>query len=230
MHGRFNYRNYGWKLLSPDDGGGADGAGASELGTAGAGGADTVVDTGEVTGAATGAGDDGGEDLAGELAKAKAELLKYKAATDKAAKEAAEAKRALRAKQSAEEIAAEEKKAADEKAAQEIEELRREVARTKAIKSVMSKLGTDEETSGKVAEYLYGAEDVDAALTEIQRAWTAREKALKLEYGKVPPPGAGGANGEDEETVRAIKLAKEMGQERAKVSESVQSQLKGLIR
>lgn len=228
MHGWFDYRNYGWKLLSPDDGGG-EGASGSD---AGAAGADPGTDPGTDAGAGSGAeaGDGAAEDLAGELAKAKAELLRYKAATDKAAKEAAEAKRALRAKQSAEEIAAEEKKAADERAAQEIEELRREVARTKAVKSVMSKLGTDEETSGKVAEYLYGAEDVDAALTEIQRAWTAREKALKLEYGKVPPPGAGGANGEDEETVRAIKLAKEMGQERAKVSESVQTQLKGLIR
>lgn len=228
MHGRFTYRNFGWKLLSPDDGGGTDGAGIADVGSAGMPGADTSVDTGTDTGADTGNND--GDDLAGELAKAKADLLKYKAAIDKATKEASDAKKALRAKQSAEEIAAEEKKAADEKAAQEIEELRREVARTKAVKSVMSKLGTDEETSGKVAEYLYGAEDVDAALTEIQRAWTAREKALKLEYGKVPPPGSGGANGEDEETVRAIRLAKEMGQERAKVSESVQTQLKGLIR
>lgn len=228
MHGRFTYRNFGWKLLSPDDGGGTDGAGIADVGSAGLPGADTSVDTGTDTGADTENND--GDDLAGELAKAKADLLKYKAAIDKATKEASDAKKALRAKQSAEEIAAEEKKAADEKAAQEIEELRREVARTKAVKSVMSKLGTDEETSGKVAEYLYGAEDVDAALTEIQRAWTAREKALKLEYGKVPPPGSGGANGEDEETVRAIRLAKEMGQERAKVSESVQTQLKGLIR
>lgn len=223
MYGRFSYRNYGWRLLSPDDGGGA-GADGADAGAPGENpGADPDVDTG------TDAGNDG-DDLAEELAKAKADLLKYKAAIDKATKEASDAKKALRAKQSAEEIAAEEKKAADERAAQEIEELRREVARTKAVKSVMSKLGTDEEVSGKVAEYLYGAEDVDAALTEIQRAWTAREKALKLEYGKVPPPGSGGANGEDEETVRAIKLAKEMGQERAKVSESVQSQLKGLIR
>lgn len=214
-------------LFAPDDGGssGADGA---DAGTAGDAGTGSEADAGN--GADTDTGDDGGDDLAGELAKAKADLAKYKAAIDKATKEASDAKKALRAKQSAEEIAAEEKKAADERAAQEIEELRREVARTKAVKSVMSKLGTDEEISGKVAEYLYGAEDVDAALTEIQRAWTAREKALKLEYGKVPPPGAGGANGEDEETVRAIKLAKEMGQERAKVSESVQSQLKGLIR
>ena len=230
MYGRFSYRNYGWKLLSPDDGGGAEGSGIAETTSVENADTGTVTIAGAGTDAGADTGDNGGEDLAGELAKARAELLKYKAATDKAAKEAAEAKRALRAKQSAEEIAAEEKKAEAEKAAQEIEELRREVARTKAVKSVMSKLGTDEETSGKVAEYLYGAEDVDAALTEIQRAWTAREKALKLEYGKVPPPGSGGANGEDEETVKAVRLAKEMGRERAKVSESVQTQLKGLIR
>ena len=230
MHGWFDYRNYGWKLLSPDDGGGADGAGVSAEGGTGASGTDAGADTGTDIGSGTDSGENGGVDLAEELAKARADAQRYKAAMDKAAKETAEAKRQLRAKQSAEEIAAEEKKAADEKAAQEMDELRREVARNKAIKSVMGKLGTDEDTSGKIAEYLYGAEDVDAALTEIQRAWTAREKALKLEYGKVPPPGSGGANGEDEETIRAIKLAKEMGQERAKVAASVRDQLGGLIR
>lgn len=215
-------------LFAPDDGAGTGGDGT---------GTDAGNDAGGEDGNDGDGGDNGSENALEELEKLRSELDKYKKAVDKATKEAADNKRALkekeqalRAKQSAEEIAAEEKKAADERAAQEIEELRREVARTKAIKSVMSKLGTDEETSGKVAEYLYGAEDVDAALTEISRAWTAREKALKLEYGKVPPPGAGGANGEDEETVRAINLAKEMGQERARVSESVQTQLKGLIR
>lgn len=215
-------------LFAPDDGAGTGGDGTGTDAGNGEGGEDGNDGDG---------GDNGSENALEELEKLRSELDKYKKAVDKATKEAADNKRALkekeqalRAKQSAEEIAAEEKKAADERAAQEIEELRREVARTKAIKSVMSKLGTDEETSGKVAEYLYGAEDVDAALTEISRAWTAREKALKLEYGKVPPPGAGGANGEDEETVRAINLAKEMGQERARVSESVQTQLKGLIR
>lgn len=215
-------------LFAPDDGAGTGGDGT---------GTDAGNDEGGEGGNDGDGGDNGSENALEELEKLRSELDKYKKAVDKATKEAADNKRALkekeqalRAKQSAEEIAAEEKKAADERAAQEIEELRREVARTKAIKSVMSKLGTDEETSGKVAEYLYGAEDVDAALTEISRAWTAREKALKLEYGKVPPPGAGGANGEDEETVRAINLAKEMGQERARVSESVQTQLKGLIR
>lgn len=229
----FENRNGYWMspkfsaLFAPDDG--ANG-GSGDAGNAG--------DPSGVDGADSGnEGDTGADNALEELEKLRSELDKYKKAVDKATKEAADNKRALkekeqalRAKQSAEEIAAEEKKAADERAAQEIEELRREVARTKAVKSVMSKLGTDEEVSGKVAEYLYGAEDVDAALTEIARAWTAREKALKLEYGKVPPPGAGGANGEDEETARAIRLAKEMGAERAKVSESIQSQLKGLIR
>ena len=229
----FENRNGYWMspkfsaLFAPDDG--ANG---------GAGDAENAGDPSGVDGADSGnEGDAGADNALEELEKLRSELDKYKKAVDKATKEAADNKRALkekeqalRAKQSAEEIAAEEKKAADERAAQEIEELRREVARTKAVKSVMSKLGTDEEVSGKVAEYLYGAEDVDAALTEIARAWTAREKALKLEYGKVPPPGAGGANGEDEEMMKAIKIAKEMGADRAKVSESVQNQLKGLIR
>jgi len=218
-----------YAMFAPDDGAGSGAGAAGDPGNGSGGDGNNGNDgAGGDNGGDDGAGGDA--DLAEKLAKAEADLLKYKAAIDKATKEASDAKKALRAKQSAEEIAAEEKKAADEKAAQEIEELRREVARTKAVKSVMSRLGTDEETSGRIAECLYGAEDVDNALTEIQRAWTAREKALKLEYGKVPPPGAGGASGEDEETARAIRLAKEMGQARAKVSESVQAQLKGLIR
>lgn len=221
LKGLHDWRNDGFLMLAPDDGGGNGGESGTE-GASGVGG-----ELGETDGNEPGNGGENGN-LAEELEKLKGELVKYKNAIDKATREAADNKRALkekeqalRAKQSAEEIAAEEKKAAEEKAAQEIEELRREVARTKAVKSVMSKLNTDEELSGKIADYLYGAEDVDAALTEIARAWTAREKALKLEYGKIPPPGAGGANGEDEEVARAIKLAKELGQERAAGNKSV---------
>ena len=211
-------------LFAPDDGAG-NGAGG-EGGSEGAGGGAEDDDSG--------AGEENNDNdeprESEELAKLKSELSKVKAAMDKAAKEASDAKKALRAKQTAEEIAAEEKKEADEKAAREIDELRREVARTKAVKSVMSKLGTDEETSGKVAEYLYGAEDVDAALAEIQRAWTAREKALRIEFGKIPPPGAGGASGEDPEIAKAISLAKQLGQNRAENSKSVRDGLSGYIR
>jgi len=169
-------------------------------------------------------------DVNAELAKAKSDYAKLKAALDKATKEAGDARKALRAKQSAEEIAAEEKKAADEATQKEIEELRREVARAKTVKNVMSRLGTDEEVSGKIAEYLYGAEDIENALTELQRAWAAKEKALRLEYGKVPAPGAGGANGEDAEMQKAIKMARDMGRERAESGKSLKERLGGYIR
>ena len=165
-----------------------------------------------------------------EIAKLRIELARQKEAINKATKEAADYKRALRAKQSEEEIAAEEKKATEEATKKEIEELRREVAREKTVKTIMSRLGTDEETSGKIAEYLYGAEDADAALTEMQRAWTAREKALRLEYGRIPAPGAGGANGEDAEMQKAINLAKEIGRERAMSGKSLKETLGAYVR
>lgn len=220
------------QFAEPDDGGAGAGADPAAGDAAGNG-----AEGEEGGNQQQNAGGENSGNLAEELEKLRGELEKYKKAIDKATKEAADNKRALkekeqalRSRQTAEEIAAEEKKAQDEQTAKEIDELRREVARTKAVKSVMSKLGTDEETSGKIAEYLYGAEDVDNALMEIQRAWSAREKALKLEYGKVPPPGAGGANGEDKETMEALALAKEMGQRKAQSTASVRDQLKGLVR
>lgn len=218
-------------LFKPDDGAGNGGtdAGSGSGGTDGAGdGAGSEDAGGREDGQNQSAS---GEDEAqAEIARLKAELAKQKNAIDKATKEAAGYKRELRSKQSAEEIAAEEKKAQDEATRQELDALRREVALAKTVKNVMGRLGTDENVSTKIAEYLYGAEDAEAVLDEISKAWTAREKAIRLEYGKVTGPGAGGANGEDAETAAAIKLAKEIGQERARSTDSVREQLKGLIR
>jgi len=129
-----------------------------------------------------------------ELSKLKAELAKQKAALDKATKEAAESKRALRAKQSAEEVAAEEAKALQQSMQEELEQLRKEKAVSVITAKAMTFVG-DNDTAAQVAEYLYGAEDADAALTAIQKAWTAKEKALRLEYGKIPAPGVGGSDG-----------------------------------
>lgn len=165
-----------------------------------------------------------------EVTKLKAELARQKEAINKATREAADYKRQLRAKQSAEEIAAEEKKAADEARDKEIEELRKEVAKARIVKNVMGKFGTDEEVSNKISEYLYGAADIDNALAEIQRAWTAKEKALRLEFGKIPAPGAGNANGEDAEAQKAIKLAQEIGRERALSGKSVKDTLGSYVR
>ena len=165
-----------------------------------------------------------------ELARLKLELAKQKEAINKATKEAADYKRQLRAKQSEEEIAAEEKKAAEEAARKENEELKKELAKIKTVKSVMGKIGTDEEVSGRIADYMYGAEDAEAALTEIQRYIVAREKALRLEFGKIPAPGTGGVNGEDAETQKAIELAKKIGRERAMSAKSLKDTLGGYIR
>lgn len=129
-----------------------------------------------------------------EIAKLKAELAKQKAALDKATKEAGDAKKALRAKQSAEEAAAEEAKEAAEARDKELAELRKKFAVAETSKKVMGFVG-DEQTANSVAEYLYGAEDIDAALAAFNKAWTAKEKALRLEYGKIPAPGVGASDG-----------------------------------
>ena len=138
--------------------------------------------------------EDSKPDESAEIAKLRAEMAKQKAALDKATKEAGDAKKALRAKQSEEEIAAEEKRAQDEARDKELAELRKKFAVAETSKKVMSFVG-DEATANTVAEYLYGAEDVDAAIAAINKAWTAKEKALRLEFGKIPPPGVGSGNG-----------------------------------
>lgn len=129
-----------------------------------------------------------------EIAKLRAEMARQKAALDKATKEAAESKRALRARQSAEEAAAEEAKETAEAQAKELAELRKRFAVAETSKKAMAFLG-DEAVASSVAEFLYGAEDVDAALTAIQKAWAAKEKALRLEFGKIPAPGVGSGDG-----------------------------------
>lgn len=129
-----------------------------------------------------------------EIARLKRELAAQINKNDALAKENATQKKTLRAKQTAEEAAAEEKREAEEAMQNELNELRKRFAVAETSKKVMAFVG-DEATANTVAEYLYGAEDVDAALTAIQKAWTAKEKALRLEFGKIPAPGAGSSDG-----------------------------------
>lgn len=129
-----------------------------------------------------------------ELAALKAELARQKAALDKATKEAGDYKKQLRAKQTAEEAAAEEAKTQQEALMKELETLRKERAVASTTAKVLPLVG-DNTVAGQIAEYLYGADDVDSALAAIQKAWTAKEKALRLEFGKIPAPGVGGADG-----------------------------------
>ena len=169
------------------------------------------------------------EALKARIAQLEAGKAKDKAALDKATKEAGDARKALKAKMTQEEIDAANKKEEQEKAAAHVAELEKEVARIKATKSVMGNLGVDESTAGNIAESLIGCENVENALLLIKQAWDAKEKALRVEFGKIPPPGAGGGN-EDREVQEALKLAKELGKQRAGNNQSVRSQLQGLIR
>ena len=207
-------------VFAPDEGGGENGGAGTE------GGSESTEETG--------GDDDGDEDptaaLNAEIARLKSDLAKQKSALDAATSEAGKYRKELKSKMTQEQIAESEKQEAAEKAAKELADLRKEVAKGKTIKSVMGKLGIGEEDAGELAEHLYGAENIETALLLIQKAWTAKEKALRLEFGKVPPPGAGGANGEDAEEMRALDMAKRMGQNRASNNKSVKDGLSGYMR
>ena len=123
-----------------------------------------------------------------------AEIARLKAALDKATREAADSKRELRARQSAEEAAAAEAKERQEATERELEELRRTVATEKTAKRVMGFVG-DEAFATAIAEALYGSTNTEAAVAAFEKAWTAKEKALRLEYGKIPAPGVGANTG-----------------------------------
>lgn len=129
-----------------------------------------------------------------ELASLRAEMAKQKLALDKATKEAADYKKQLRAKQTAEEVAAEEQRIQSEARDQELNDLRRRFAVSENTKKVMSFVG-DEEQAGDIAKLLYGAEDVNSAIDLLNKAWQAKEKALRTEYGKIPAPSVGSSEG-----------------------------------
>ena len=207
-------------VFAPDEGGGENGGAGTE------GGSESTEETG--------GDEDGDEDptaaLNAEIARLKSDLAKQKSALDAATSEAGKYRKELKSKMTQEQIAESEKQEAAEKAAKELADLRKEVAKGKTIKSVMGKLGIGEEDAGELAEHLYGAENIETALLLIQKAWTSKEKALRLEFGKVPPPGAGGANGEDAEEQRALEMAKRMGQNRASNNRSVKDGLSGYMR
>ena len=229
----FKNRNGYWMdprfcfLEAPDVGGGAGGAGAEPAEPAGT---DPAGNEPGGTDPAGKGGDDPKASLEAQIEQLKSDLAKQKAALDAATSEAGKYRKELRAKQTQEEIDAQAKREAEEKAAKELEDLRKEMSRVKSTKSVMSKLGVDEDAAGKIAECLFGCENIDAALLEIQKAWTAREKQLRLEFGKIPGPGAGGSNDEDAEEKAALEIAKRLGRERAASNKTVSEGLQGYIR
>jgi len=133
---------------------------------------------------------EGQQDRGLEIKRLKTQLEKQKLAMDKAAKEAAEYKRQLRSKKSMEEQEADAAKERQQAMEEELSQLRRESAVGNISKRIMGFI-EDEQCADMVAGGLYGAEDVDTAIDAIQKAWSAKEKRLRLEYSKLPAPAAG---------------------------------------
>lgn len=195
------------------------------------------ADAGQNSDGNGGENNNGGADPAAQIEQLKADLARMKSALDKATHEAGDNKKALneaqkqlKAKMTQEEIDAANKKEAEEKRDKELEDLRKKVAKAENTKSVMGKLSVDEETAGKIAESMIGCENIENALLLIQQAWTVKEKALRIEFGKIPGPGQGGSSEEDAEEKAAIELARKLGRERADTNRSVSEGLKGYIR
>lgn len=239
----FKNRNGYWMspgffaLFAPDGGDGGSGAGAAGDGATGGDGgegtsAGNAAGNGDNGGDKSGDGDDGGDNSAdalnAEIARLKAEIAKQKNAITDATKEAAKYKRELQSRKTQEEIDADAKAEAAEKTAKELEELRKQVAKGNTVKTVMGKLGLDEEAAGNLADHLYGAADIDNALLEIQKAWQAKEAALRKEFGRVTGPGAGADSNSPE--AQAIRKAQELGKSRNAVNEQAQKAMQAYLR
>ena len=234
------YRNGCGYWMSPKffmhfaaDGGAGTGGDAGTAGDAAPGGAEAegTVDGAEgVENTPDGAqGDNSTPDARdAEIARLRAEMAKQKAALDKATKEAGDARKELRSKMTQEQLDAETKREAEEAQKNRIIELEKQVAKTSTVKSVMGKLGLDEESAGTLADALYGAEDVENVLLLMQKAWQAKESALRKEFGKVTGPGAG-ADSNSPEAI-AIKRAAEFGKQRNAQNEQAQKAMQAYMR
>lgn len=165
--------------------------------------------------------DDAVAQTAAELKRLQAEFAKQKNALDNATKEAANYKKQLRAKLSTEEQEAEAAREKQEAMEAELAALRKQSAMGAISKKVMTFI-SDEKTADGIAEALYGAEDVDAAIDAIAKSWTAKEKELRLEFSRLPPPAAGG---DDNKVQKDVEEGHKFG--KAKMA-SMQSSNEGL--
>lgn len=140
-------------------------------------------------------------ELMAQLAAERAEKEKYKTANDKLSKEAADTKRQLRAKQTAEEQEAEAQAEAQRLAEEERENLRKENNRFKAMAAYKN---LDEKTVDKLLEAVSDADHATLAAiieAEVQKA----VKEAKAEWMKSRPPvNAGQYSSMTKEQIMAI--------------------------
>lgn len=125
------------------------------------------------------------EELMAQLAEAKAESQKYQNKYNQASNEAAESKKALRARQTAEEREAEEKAEAQRKSDEEKEAMRKELNHIKAVAAY--KNIPEEKTVENLIAAISESDHASIALI-IENEKSKAVKAAKAEWEKTTPP------------------------------------------
>lgn len=125
------------------------------------------------------------EELMEQLKQANADRDKYKTANDKLSKEAAESKRALRAKQTAEEQEAEAKAEIERATREELENLRKELNHNKAVNAYKS-ISDDKMVEGLIDAV--SDADHNAIASILEKYATAKVKEAQIEWLKSRPP------------------------------------------
>lgn len=142
------------------------------------------------------------EELMEQLKQANADRDKYKSANDKLSKEAAENKRALRAKQTAEEQEAEAKAEAEREVQEELENLRKELNHNKAVNAYKSV--SDEKMVENLIDAVSDA-DHNAIANIMEKYATAKVKEAQAEWLKSRPQvNAGQYSSMTKEQIMAI--------------------------
>lgn len=125
------------------------------------------------------------EELMAQLAEAKAESQKYQNKYNQASNEVAESKKALRAKQTAEEREAEEKAEAQRKSDEEKEAMRKELNHIRAVAAY--KNIPEEKTVENLIAAISESDHTSIALI-IENEKSKAVKAAKAEWEKTTPP------------------------------------------
>ena len=125
-----------------------------------------------------------------ELSRLRRELEKANAAKAELEKENKKQAKELRSFRTAEENQAEEKRLADEEKDRKIADYERRLTVAETSKRLISLLG-DEKNATAVAQSLYGAEDVDAAIDVIEKVWKQKERELETRFSVIKAPGIG---------------------------------------
>jgi hypothetical protein len=142
-----------------------------------------------------------------EIAELKANNMKLKSSLDKTASEAGDLRKQLRARQTADEVEAEEKAKAEEARQNHIAELERRLNHNDAVKRYMS-LGMNEEMADTVATAELDG-DKNTVRDMLRRFMDAEKEAVREEVKKellaqMPAPVSGNGDGQIDYQKQAI--------------------------